>query len=95
MAKGIRLTDGLTAPAKLALEAVEKGNAILRVTLREGRKRQVKRMLGSIGHPVLTLQRVAFGPLQIGELALGETRSLSGPELAALMELKTKIQFGK
>ena len=94
LAKGIRLTDGLTAPAKLALEAVEKGNAILRVTLREGRKRQVKRMLGSIGHPVITLQRVAFGPLQIGELALGETRSLSGPELEALMELKTKIQAG-
>ncbi|HIY84449.1 MAG TPA: rRNA pseudouridine synthase [Candidatus Rubneribacter avistercoris] len=56
----------------------------VRICLREGRKRQVKRMLGAIGHPVVALHRDSFGPLALGELPRGEWRELSAEEVAAL-----------
>lgn len=56
----------------------------VRICLREGRKRQVKRMLGAIGHPVVALHRDSFGPLELGELARGSWRELSADEVAAL-----------
>ena len=56
----------------------------VRICLREGRKRQVKRMLGAIGHPVVALHRDSFGPLALGNLPRGEWRELSAEEVAAL-----------
>ena len=53
-------------------------------TIREGRKRQVKRMLSAVGHPVTELTRVAFGPLELGDLPAGEWRELSDGEVEAL-----------
>ncbi len=58
--------------------------SIVRVVLREGRKRQVKRMLAAIGHPVLALHRDSFGPLELGDLERGSWRMLSPEEVAAL-----------
>lgn len=55
------------------------------ITLTEGRKRQVKRMFAQVGHPVIKLQRKAFGPLQLGNLPLGNCRSLTQKEVALLM----------
>lgn len=92
LARGILLEDGPTAPAKIALDKVEKGNAIIVVTLREGRKRQVKRMLGAIGHPVLTLHREAMGPLTLGTLKPGAYRRPTEFELNELMKLKEEIK---
>lgn len=92
LARGIMLEDGPTAPAKIALDKVEKGNAIIVVTLREGRKRQVKRMLGAIGHPVLTLHREAMGPLILGTLKPGAYRRPTEFELNELMKLKEAIK---
>ncbi|MCL2339348.1 MAG: rRNA pseudouridine synthase [Actinomycetia bacterium] len=57
---------------------------VLFCTITEGRKRQVRRMLSAVGHPVASLARVAFGPLQLGDLALGCWRELSAGEVAAL-----------
>ena len=58
--------------------------AIVRVGIREGRKRQVKRMLAAIGHPVLALHRDSFGPLELGDLPRGSWRELDADEVAAL-----------
>ena len=77
---GVRLEDGMTAPAQV--RAIAQG--VLEITIHEGRNRQVRRMCEAVGHPVLALQRVAFGRLKLGELAPGETRKLTDAELARL-----------
>ena len=58
--------------------------AVVRVVLREGRKRQVKRMLSAIKHGVLTLHRDSFGPIELGDLPRGQWRELTPEEVAAL-----------
>lgn len=120
LARGIRLDDGMTAPAEARLAAGEEERAaralleappavpasersgavsaeraailrsraahrsIVRIVLREGRKRQVKRMLAAVGHPVLALHRDSFGPLSLGRLPRGQWRMLTAAETAAL-----------
>ncbi|HEC23904.1 MAG TPA: pseudouridine synthase [Chloroflexi bacterium] len=58
--------------------------AWLKITLREGRNRQVRRMTAAVGHPTLRLVRVAIGPVELGDLSPGEWRKLSPRELRAL-----------
>jgi 23S rRNA pseudouridine2605 synthase len=77
---GVELEDGRTSPARVSV--VEPG--VLEVVISEGRKRQVRRMLEAVGHRVTALERVAFGPLELGALPEGESRPLSGEEVAAL-----------
>jgi 23S rRNA pseudouridine2605 synthase len=57
---------------------------LIELELREGRKRQVRRMCAAVGHPVLDLARVGFGPLVLGALAPGAHRRLSEAEVASL-----------
>ena len=57
---------------------------VVRVVLREGRKRQVKRMLSAIKHGVLALHRDSFGPIELGDLPRGQWRELTADEVAAL-----------
>jgi len=78
--EGVELEDGRTAPARarrLAPDAVE-------LTIHEGRNRQVKRMLDAVGHRVLALERVRFGPLSLGDLGPGRHRRLSPAEVERL-----------
>jgi 23S rRNA pseudouridine2605 synthase len=56
----------------------------LLITIREGEKHQVKNMLAAIGHPVLTIKRIALGPLSLGRLAPGDLRTLSPKEIQSL-----------
>ena len=56
----------------------------MEITIHEGRKRQVKRMLEAVGHPVLRLHRESFGPLELGDLPEGKYRVLSSQEVVAL-----------
>ena len=81
---GVRLEDGITAPAEARLLLREKGGAVVELRIHEGRKRQVKRMLAAVGHPVRHLHRCGFGPLALGDLAPGKCRELTAGELAAL-----------
>lgn len=62
----------------------------LEITIHEGRNRQIRRMCEAVGHEVLKLKRVALGPLQLGDLPLGQYRELSASELAALKRLMKK-----
>jgi 23S rRNA pseudouridine2605 synthase len=80
--QGVELDDGVTAPAGVRQTAP----GVLELTLREGRKRQVKRMCAAVGHPVNRLQRVAFGPLRLGDLREGHVRRLSPAEVQRLRD---------
>ena len=84
MAKGLVLEDGLTAPARVKLLESREGNALLEITIHEGRKRQVRRMCAYIGHPVLRLKRTRFGNLSIENMRPGQYRHLTGEELRCL-----------
>lgn len=79
---GLKLDDGMTSPCRL--EYHPESNAYS-VTIREGRKRQVRRMFACLGHSVISLHRVRFGPLKIGSLKPGEIRELNAEERAALL----------
>jgi 23S rRNA pseudouridine2605 synthase len=79
---GIDLDDGRTAPAKVRRLSAD----TIEITIHEGRKRQVKRMCEAVGHSVKRLERVAFGPLQLGELPRGRWRKLSPAEIDELTD---------
>lgn len=72
---------------KRSRSALEAAGSFVEVRLREGRKRQVRRMLEAVGHPVIALHREAFGPLELGDVPRGEARRLTEAEVAALKEL--------
>jgi 23S rRNA pseudouridine2605 synthase len=78
--EGVRLEDGMTAPARVR----RIGSGVLEITIHEGRNRQVRRMCEAVGHPVRELQRIAFGPLELGGLAVGAYRRLSDGEVERL-----------
>jgi len=87
--EGVKLDDGMTAPAEVEMMrattgARDSGRAELRVVIREGRQRQVRRMVEAIGHKVLGLRRTSFGPLRLGRLKTGGWRVLSSGEVIAL-----------
>ncbi len=86
MEKGLLLEDGPTAPARVQFRGEREGNALLEITLHEGRKHQVKRMCAYIGHPVMRLKRIRFGDLRIDDLKPGQYRHLTGEELKKLKE---------
>ena len=77
---GVPLEDGMTAPARVTRVKPD----TLEITIHEGRKRQIKRMCQHVGHRVLELQRVRFGPLLLGDLPPGGHRRLSAAELSLL-----------
>jgi pseudouridine synthase len=79
-------TVGATRAAHVRLKIVkrDRDRTVLELTLKEGRNRQVRRMLAAVGSPVKKLERVAMGPLQLKGLAVGEWRELTKVELQAL-----------
>jgi 23S rRNA pseudouridine2605 synthase len=79
---GVKLEDGPTAPA----EVERRGEREIEVTLREGRKRQVRRMAEAVGNQVEALSRIRIGSLELGELRQGEARRVKEGEVAALWE---------
>jgi pseudouridine synthase len=85
---GVELEDGMTAPARVELHdvAAVRGGEEARLTLSicEGRKRQIRRMLRTVGHPVRALQRVAFAGLELDLPRPGQWRFLSPAEVDAL-----------
>jgi 23S rRNA pseudouridine2605 synthase len=81
--RGVELQDGATAPAR----ARRVGRDAIELTIHEGRNRQVRRMCDAVGHPVLELRRIAFGPLRLNGLAVGAHRRLSDAEVERLRAL--------
>jgi len=85
--KGIQLEDGITLPAKVAFLKRAIKNCWLKITICEGRNKQVRRMCAAIGHPVIKLKRVKFGPLNLGSLLQGQYRHLTKSEVKKLYNL--------
>ena len=83
--EGVDLDDGPTAPAKVS----QPEPGLLRLTIHEGRNRQVRRMCEAVGHPVTRLVRTRIGPLQDRRLAPGQWRPLTTEELIALARATT------
>jgi 23S rRNA pseudouridine2605 synthase len=81
--EGVELEDGLTAPARVR----RLGGDEIELTIHEGRNRQVRRMCEAVGHPVLALVRVRFGPLSLGDLQPGAHRRLREAEVERLRAL--------
>ena len=90
LTEGVDLEDGRTAPAVIKKVAKAPHNSWLEITIHEGRKHQVKRMLEAVGHPVLRLKRIRFGPLTLGDLRPGRFRYLTDQEANALRTLVRK-----
>ena len=78
--EGVDLDDGRTAPARVRRVSPR----VFELTIREGRNRQVRRMVEAVGNQVVSLTRVAFGPLSLGALGEGEARRLRAAELRRL-----------
>ena len=86
---GIVLDDGYkTAKAKARLVARAGANSRIEITIYEGKNHQVRRMAKAVGHPVLRLERVQEGPLELGNLKEGEYRILTANEVKMLKSLK-------
>jgi 23S rRNA pseudouridine2605 synthase len=82
--KGLRLEDGKTGPARVHVTRSEGGKAWLELTIREGRNRQVRRMLEKVGVRVEKLRRTAVGPIKLGRLPTGNVRPLTKREVEEL-----------
>jgi 23S rRNA pseudouridine2605 synthase len=78
--EGVQLEDGMPAPAGARLLEP----SLIELTLREGRKRQVRRMCTEVGYPVRDLMRIGFGPLTLGEMKAGAVRKLTDAEVGQL-----------
>ncbi len=81
---GVMLDDHKTAPAKVRIIKEETFATVVLVTIHEGRNRQVRRMFETLGHRVLQLRRVKFGPLELGDLPRGQWRELTAEEVRRL-----------
>lgn len=82
--RGVQLDDGPAIPAAVELLHAAGPTSRLRVTFTEGRRHEVKRYCAALGHRVVWLRRVAFGPLRLGTLPRGAARPLTRAEVRAL-----------
>ncbi|MDK9705865.1 MAG: rRNA pseudouridine synthase [Desulforhopalus sp.] len=78
---GVELDGKLTSPARVTAIASQGPNCKMKITIHEGRKRQVKKMFSLIGHPVLHLKRIAYGKLTLGHLPVGSYKQLNSADL--------------
>jgi pseudouridine synthase len=85
LSRGIELEDGPALPTRARLVGHRGPTSVVELELREGRKRQVRRMFLALGKPVKDLRRIAIGPVQLGSLASGATRELTAGERQALL----------
>ena len=85
--RGVRLEDGMTAPAGARLASRHAGGSVVEVTVHQGRKRQVRRMLEAVGHPVLRLHRKRYAMLTDDGLPVGAIRPLTRKEVTGLQKL--------
>jgi 23S rRNA pseudouridine2605 synthase len=92
MKKGVHLAEGKATASEVEVVHRSRQSSVLKVTLREGRNRQVRRMLARLGHTIKTLKRVQIGPLHVKGLPVGACRRLTTRELA---ELRRTIRAAK
>jgi 23S rRNA pseudouridine2605 synthase len=84
LAEGVELEDGMTSPAQARVVDSGQARSVLELVIHEGRNRQVRRMCDAVGHPVIELARVKYGPLVLAGLAPGSSRELTDQEIRRL-----------
>ncbi len=89
--EGIVLDGHKTWPAKVRVVKEEEKATVIEIVIHEGKKRQVRKMFAAIGHPVLHLQRTAYGKLRLGSLPLGSHRYLNQKDLAQIFAGKNML----
>jgi 23S rRNA pseudouridine2605 synthase len=82
--KGVRLTDGMTKPARVIITKAKPSITSLEITLREGRNRQIRRMCEAVGLRLIDLERVKFGKITLEKIGKGQYRELTNAEVAML-----------
>jgi len=87
LAAGVMVDGRKTARAKTKILSVQNLFTDMLITIHEGRNRQVRKMVEQIGHEVVMLRRIRFGPIKLGELPRGQWRKLTNEELDALKKL--------
>lgn len=92
--KGIKLEDGVTAPAQVEYHDIDPEGkfATIAITIHEGKNRQVRRMFDAIHHPVIRLKRISFGGLSLNNLQRGKHRKLTPDEMSKLLEAVKTIE---
>lgn len=85
--KGIRLEDGITAPAKVRIINSNQEHTVIEIKIHEGRKRQIRRMCEAIGHPVTYLKRTQIGMLSLNGLKPGQWRYMTAKEVEYVKNL--------
>ena len=81
---GIVLEDGLAQPTRVVTRAPLDGFGNFRLVITEGRKREIRRLFDAVGHPVVALKRVRFGPIRLGRLSVGDWSDLTDDDIQAL-----------
>jgi pseudouridine synthase len=84
---GVWLEEFKAEGAAVRVVAIRRETSVLDITIHEGKNRQVRRMFEAVGHPVVALARLRFGPLRLGDLPPGQTRPLTARELTQLRNL--------
>lgn len=92
--RGVRLAEGLARVDQLRVKSRHKESTILEMVLREGRNREIRRVLARLGHKVLRLVRTAVGPVRLGDLPPGACRKLTMKELQALRRAARAVDSG-
>jgi len=85
--RGIMIEGKMTSPASVRLVRREAFDTVLLVSIHEGRNRQVRKMVNAVGHQVVSLKRVGFGPVSLGSLPCGKWRALTQDEVDKLKRL--------
>ena len=85
--KGILIDGKMTSPASVRFIRENTFDTVLLISIHEGRNRQVRRMVEAIGHQVVSLRRVGFGPVSLGDLPVGMWRPLTSEEISKLKEI--------
>ena len=85
--KGVMIDGKMTSPASVRLIRENTFDTVLLIGIHEGRNRQVRRMVEAVGHQVVSLRRVGFGPVSLGDLPTGMWRPLTTEEISKLKEI--------
>jgi len=88
--KGVRLAEGLAKASGVTLKGTHKNSSILEIELKEGKNREIRRLLARLNHKVIALLRVAVGPVKLGKMLPGEYRLLTHAEVDALYRASEK-----
>jgi 23S rRNA pseudouridine2605 synthase len=82
--RGVHLAEGVAKVDRVEIKSHHKESTMLEIVLREGKNREIRRILARLGHKVMKLARIAVGPIRLGEMPVGSVRKLSKEELTAL-----------